>query len=128
LPTRRSTPPSASAPKSTLSTSRWTISSSPTPAARAQRLDKIAVEFDRRELARRLQQREGQRAFAGPDLDDAIARAWRYRLDDAAKDVPVVQEVLTEALLRGVRAGCGMREVHLVILSRNGKWGQVHFS
>ena len=59
----------------------------------------VAVEFDDRELAERAQQRQRQRAVAGADLDDVLARTRRDRAHDGGDDRVVVQEVLAELLL-----------------------------
>jgi hypothetical protein len=66
----------------------------------AQRFDQVAVEFDRGQFPGAAQQGQGERAFAGSDLDDALSRLRRDRIDDAAQDAGVVQEMLAEALSR----------------------------
>src|SRR5690606_6753625 len=48
-----------------------------------------------------VEQREGHRALAGADLDQAVARLRVDGKDDAVDHAPLVQEVLAERLLRG---------------------------
>ncbi len=64
-----------------------------------ERLQKIAVEFDRDECAVAIEQRKRQCALAGANLDDAIARSRIDRKDDPVDDAPIVKEVLSEMFL-----------------------------
>jgi hypothetical protein len=48
------------------------------------------------------QQRQRQGAFAGSNLDQALARQRPHRLDDARDDSGVMQEMLAEALAGAV--------------------------
>ena len=69
---------------------------------RRERIDQVAIELDRGQVAGSAQQRQRQRALAGTDFDDAVFGFRRNRLDDAAQDALVVQEMLAEALARDV--------------------------
>jgi len=76
----------------------------------AERNDEVAVELDGRQLAAGAQQRQRERALAGPDLDEPVAGLRSDRLDDAAQDARIVQEVLAEALApRGADRGAHQR-------------------
>ena len=70
-----------------------------------QRRVQVAVEFDRGECAVLPQQREGQRALAGADLDDGVAGLRVRRLHDLVDDPAVVEEVLAEVFLGGFAEG-----------------------
>ena len=70
--------------------------------AAAQPRRQIAVDFDGGDLACPLDQQQGQRAQAGADLDNALARPRVDRGDDALDVMRVVQEVLREAPSRAV--------------------------
>src|SRR5204862_7155098 len=59
---------------------------------------------DRGQRARLGQERQGERAFARADLDEAVARRRRERAKDAIDHAALVQEMLAEALARDVRA------------------------
>ena len=71
--------------------------------ARGERRGEIAVELDRFELARALDQRAGERALAGPDLHQEIVGRRRNRIDDAREHARVVEEMLAEPLTRPMR-------------------------
>src|SRR5258706_8842913 len=68
--------------------------------ARGKRRGEIAIDLDRLELARPLDEPRGQPALAGADLDQEIIRRWRDCVDDARQHTRVVQEMLTETLPR----------------------------
>src|SRR3954463_15438104 len=72
--------------------------------ARGQRRGEIAIDLDGLELARPLDERRGERALAGADLDQEIIRRRRYGVDDAGQYTRVMQEMLAEPLTRSVRA------------------------
>ena len=63
-----------------------------------QREDQIAVELDHGQFAVAVEQRKGDRALAGTDLDQAVARLRIHRQHDAVDDAAVVQEVLAQVL------------------------------
>src|SRR3546814_3681745 len=65
-----------------------------------ERLQQVAVEFDRRERAVALEQREGHRALAGADLDQPVAGLRVDGVDDPVDHAALVQEVLAEGFLR----------------------------
>jgi len=67
--------------------------------------NQVAIELDRGQPAELAQERQRERAFAGPDLDDVIAGMRRDRLHDAAQDAGIVQEMLAEAFARDVLHG-----------------------
>jgi len=62
--------------------------------------DEVPVEFDDRERAVPIEQREGDGALAGADFDEAIAGPRVHGLHDLRDDALLVQEVLAEVLLR----------------------------
>ena len=64
-----------------------------------ERLQQIAVELDRGERAMPREQRQGQRALAGADLDEVLARLGVDRQNDPIDDAALVQEVLPEVFL-----------------------------
>ena len=59
----------------------------------------VAVDLDDVERARGLEQRHGDRAAPGTDLDQAVAGLRRDGAHDAVDRPGIVQEVLAEALL-----------------------------
>src|SRR3546814_12355432 len=65
-----------------------------------ERLQQVAVEFDRRERAVALEQREGHRALAGAALDQPVAGLRVDGVDDPVDHAALVQEVLAEGFLR----------------------------
>ena len=67
------------------------------------------------------QQRQRQRALAGTDFDEAVPVLRRDRLDDAAQDPCIVQEMLAEALARNVRALRMWLSVHLALSACTGE-------
>src|SRR4029077_1767533 len=71
--------------------------------ARGERCGEVAVDFDRLEFARALDERRGERTLARADLDQEILRRRRHRIDDPRKDARVVQEMLAEAFTWSVR-------------------------
>ena len=62
-----------------------------------QRSGQIAIDLDRIEATCALEQRFGQGAVSGTDLNKRILRRWTDRANDALDDSLVMQEVLTEA-------------------------------
>src|SRR5207302_158744 len=70
----------------------------------AQPGGEVAVDLDRMQLARALDQRRAERALAGADLDDAFAGPRRDGIDDAREHLALVQEMLPESLTRAMRA------------------------
>jgi hypothetical protein len=74
---------------------------------RAQARGQVAVELDRGQRADAREQREGERAFARADLDEALARLRVDRAQQPVDDAALVQEMLPEALLHHVRFGHG---------------------
>jgi hypothetical protein len=71
---------------------------------REQARGEIPVDLDRLEPAHALEQQASERALARADLDQHVVRLRRDRVDDSRQHPPVVQEVLSEALTRPVRA------------------------
>jgi hypothetical protein len=65
-------------------------------------LDRIAIDFDRMQLAQPRKQRQGDRAEPGPDFHDRVVRLRIDGVDDAPDDLRIVQEVLAEALTGSV--------------------------
>ncbi len=60
--------------------------------------NQIAVEFHGVEMRHAREQFARQRARARPDLDHVVAGLRRQCRDDAPDDIPIVQEMLAEAL------------------------------
>ena len=71
--------------------------------ARRQLGGEIAIDFDGLELAGALDERRGERALAGADLDQKIARRGSDGVDDARSHARVMQEMLPEPLTGSVR-------------------------
>jgi len=65
-----------------------------------QARDQIAVKLNHVQGCAAFQQRPGQCAVAGADLDQNFARLRVEGVEDALHDAAVVQEVLAEALFR----------------------------
>jgi len=66
------------------------------PEARMQKLCKSRIPFDRENVRAFFKNKLGQRAQAGPDLEDIILRSDLRLIDNPARQVLVVQKVLTE--------------------------------
>jgi hypothetical protein len=63
-----------------------------------QPCSEVAIDLDDREALEAFEQRAGERAQPGPDLDDVVIRLRIERSDDALDVMPVDQEMLAEAL------------------------------
>src|SRR5690606_3226871 len=72
-----------------------------------QRSDQVAVELDDGQRAMTLEQRQGQRALAGADLDQPVLRARCDRVDDTLDIGLLVQEVLPERFLGAAETARG---------------------
>ena len=70
------------------------------PEARTQKLCKSRIFFDRQNVRAFFKKKPGQRAQAGPDLDNVVFRSDLRLIDDPASEVLVVQKVLAESLDR----------------------------
>jgi len=68
------------------------------PLTQAKPGGQIAIEFNHAEGLDALQQRQGHGAQARADLDQGLAWARVYGIDDGFDDVHISQEMLTEAL------------------------------
>ena len=68
--------------------------------ARTQKFCKSRILFDRQNMRSFFQKKSGQRAQAGPDLDDIIFRSDLRLIDNPASEILIVQKVLTESLGR----------------------------
>src|SRR5690606_12326612 len=78
----------------------------------------VAVEFDRRQRTVAVEQRQGQRALAGTDLDDAIARPRIDGQHDLLDHRFFVQEVLSQVLLRIAAEAVGIEATAAVAPAR----------
>jgi hypothetical protein len=65
-----------------------------------QARDQITVQLNHMQGGAAIEQRPGERARAGTDLDQGFARLRVEGVEDALHDAAVVQEVLAEALFR----------------------------
>ena len=107
---RAGCPPGAAAPPQ-LRRQRVRSNSSASPSCRrsagpagAQGGGQVAVDLDRIERVDALEQVGGERARAGTDLHQVLARPRVHRVDDPAQDALIVQEVLAETLARADHA------------------------
>src|SRR4051794_31032123 len=62
--------------------------------ARAQEICKSHIFFDRQNMRSFFQEKPGQRAQAGANLDDVISRSDLRLIDDPASEVLIVQKIL----------------------------------
>src|SRR4030095_16334659 len=92
------------------------------PEARTQKLCKSRIFFDRQNVRAFFKKKPGQRAQAGPDLDDVIFRSDFRLIDDPASEILVVQKVLTESFDRR-DADFFQRRAYVRKLHRRGAWG-----
>ena len=76
----------------------------------AQPRREIAVELDHRQRRHALEQREGQRAPARPDLDQRLAGARIDAVDDPMDHRPVDEEMLAEPLLGAMQGSAAARD------------------
>ena len=76
-----------------------------------QLLDQPPVDLDGEQVTARVREQAGERASAGAYLDDQVARFGRDAVDDAARDLPVGKEVLSETLLGGNQSNTSSRAV-----------------
>src|SRR5256885_7012085 len=67
---------------------------------RTQKLCKSCILFDRENVRAFFENKPGQRAQAGSDLDDIIFRSDLRLIDNPASEVLIVQKVLTESFGR----------------------------
>ena len=75
--------------------------------------DDVAVDFHHMQMIQSLQQRTGQRAQAGADLDHIVGWFRANRADDIGDDLLIDQEILAETFL------CAM--IHAAALHSNGQ-------
>lgn len=62
-----------------------------------QARDDVTVEFDGMQVRQAFEQRLGERAEAGTDLDDDVGRLRMDGVDDGVDDAVVDEEILAEA-------------------------------
>ena len=98
--THRSWPPSSAAQSRLIASASTTVTSVSATTSRSTGTTPRSISTAVHRGAG-LGQREGERAEAGADLDDAIARADVGQAGDAPDGVGVGDEVLTEAATRG---------------------------
>ena len=67
---------------------------------RTQKFCKSGILFDRENVRAFFENKPGQRAQAGSDLDDIISRSDLRLIDNPASEVLIVQKVLTESFGR----------------------------
>src|SRR6476646_2866481 len=70
------------------------------PEARTQKLCKSRILFDRQNMRSFFHKKPRQRAQTGPDLDDIIFRSDLRLIDDPARQVLIVQEILAKSFGR----------------------------
>ena len=73
-----------------------------------QRLQQVAIEFDRGQRAMPVEEREGQRALPRSDLHDAVPGLRVDRQQDLVDHAAVVQEVLAQVFLGAGRETGGI--------------------